>query len=394
MLKTLEKLPLRIVVLCFFLASLAIFAKPLFFNYYPDFSRSYYQSALILKEGGNPYTQGEDKFLSRFSYPPAVLQLFIPFTYISPVLAGRIFATISFSAYLLSMFLLIKIGKLKPFSNTALLLYALGFNFFPAKFTLGMGQINNLILLLMVLFLYLKKQDRRVLSGTALALAISIKIFPAILILGLFVEKEWKVLISCLWALLIITLYPLLIIDRTIFLYFFQKVILFFPVAAPAEYYNQSLAAFLVKQTGNISLSLTIRNIVLVISVPLFITIARRFKKLKSIPKEMLYSYLIVLGLLLNGVSWQHHFVWLIISLFTVYFYLQKNKLDWKYYLLLLTSFALTAYNIKVPTKVSALFLSHVTYGALLLLVLISYLIFTDPLSSKTKHSLHAKSIL
>jgi len=50
------------------------------------------------------------------------------------------------------------------------------FNFFPVKFTLGMGQINNVVLLMVTLFIYFHVKKRELLSGLFLAITIALNL--------------------------------------------------------------------------------------------------------------------------------------------------------------------------------------------------------------------------
>lgn len=85
---------------------------------------------------------------------------------------------------------------------------------------------------------------------------------------------------------------------------------------------------------------------------------------------------IVVLNLILNPFSWQHHFVFLLFPLISVYLYLIKThtKNAWLFVILLI-SYLLTAANIKYPEKLPDLFQSHVLYGSMLLFYLIGKLL-------------------
>ncbi|EKD85544.1 MAG: hypothetical protein ACD_37C00697G0003 [uncultured bacterium] len=363
-----KTLPLmKFFIVLIFIFSTIIFLKTLTYDYYPDFS-SYYYGSIAVFDGENPYLGGE-KYFTPFVYPPPVLLFFLPFTLLPYFIAEKMFAILSILCLLLSVVLIFKIFKLTPFSLLGLFLTILVFNFFPVKFTLGMGQINNVVLLMVTLFVYFHVKKRELMSGLFLAIAIALKLFPVLLIIYLIFSKRWKALLSVILTTIAITLVTFIFIDPKIISYFLTTALPSLLASWKADYYNQSLSAFLIRELGNLELVNIVRPVISAILITAslsFVWIFRRNDKsgLLSI------SLLITLSLIVNTFSWQHHFVWLLIPLFIVFHFIRSNHFGTQYYFVLGISYLLMAVNMKNFSMFPTFFQSHVLYGALILYIL------------------------
>lgn len=341
-----------LIVICFI--SFIIFLRPLTFTHYPDFA-VYYQAAHTALIEGNPYLSTTDTFL----YPPIALLFFLPLTVLSLVEAGQLFTLISLICFLASILILFRMAKIQPFSNTGLLLLVLLFNFFPAKFTLGMGQFNMIILLLISRFLYAIAHKKTTVAGISLASALSLKLFPVFPLVLVVWKKQWQLLKT-----VVITGITLLALTYVIF---GEELIQYFVTAAlpsllrstPTEYYNQSLAGIL----GRLHAAEYWRTL---ISMGLLLTSLWAITKGRG-SALLATTHLIVLNLLLNGTAWQHHYVWIIPPLVITFWYIRQQKLGIQYYLLLGLSYFLIALNLKNPNDTATLLQFHVFLGGLLL---------------------------
>jgi len=248
------------------------------------------------------------------------------------------------------------------------------FNFFPLKFTLVMGQINTVIFLLLTFFIYYYKNNRQYLSGIALATALSLKIFPILLIPYLVINKRWKILISMLLTLIVVSGAAYIALPKNVTSAFFTNTIpSILQTGGGTYYYDQSLFAFISRTLNNqISIQLTrIISIAILIATYTILWLYRRFKNsdLLSI------GSLMILNLILNGYAEQHHFMWLIIPLFVTFFYVRNRRLNNWLYAILGLSYLLMAVNLKNPVIFPVPLWSHVLCGAILLYGLIMYLI-------------------
>jgi hypothetical protein len=360
---------MKIILIILFFVSLLIFIKPISYNFYPDFA-SYYYSALTFLRGGNPYVDQTGN-IGIFLYPPTALLFIIPFTLTKLVIAGRIFTLFSTLSFFISVFILIKMVKVSPLSSIGLLLFALSFNLFPAKFTLGMGQINNLVLLLIVLFVFYYMRKKWITAGFFLAIATLLKVFPAILILIPIIDNRWKTVLAFLISasFLILITYP--IVGKEIFSHFFLETLPSLYSNVAGSYYNQSFAAFLIRLVNNNYMFNIVRPLfgVSILSISLILIV--KFNRMKH---DMITttSILIALSIILTSNSWQHHYVWSIVPLILTFGYITKNfKLE--HLMCLGFSYLFIALNIKTPNNVHVFFWSHSLWGILIIYFLNVY---------------------
>jgi len=369
---------IKAVFFALFLTSLFFIIKPVWYSYYPDFT-SYYSGTKTIVSGENPYTI-DDRVVGSFIYPPSTIFIFLPFILLPLKIAGNIFSVFSVFCFSVSVIILFKLFKVKPFSYTFLLLSVLIFNFFPEKFTLGMGQINNVVFLALVLFIYFFIKRKKVLAGIFLSASILLKIFPIIIFLFLILTKEWKTLFASIISIIFVLLFSFLFFEHAAFFIFFTKVFPFLLNLTPGEYYNQSLSGFLARIVGNTTLQLVIKTGVSLVLTVIAALVFRKNKSISSFRYLLCFGLLIVLSLVISGVSWQHHFVYAIIPLMVVFFYIKRKRLNIKYYSVLGLSYLSIAVNMRNPAIFPVFLRSHTLYGALILYFFILHLILKkDP---------------
>jgi hypothetical protein len=280
--------------------------------------------------------------------------------------------------------MLFKLFQIPIRSWLSILLMILIFNFFPLKFTLVMGQINTIIFLLLTFFIYYYKNNRQYLSGIALAIALSSKLFPILLIPYLMINKRWKIIASMLLTLFFISGAIYIALPKNVTSAFFTNALpSILQTGGGTYYYDQSFSAFAARTLPNqISIQLArIISIAVLIATYIILWLYRRFKSSNLLS----ISSLIILNLILNGFAEQHHFIWLIIPLFVTFFYVRNSRLSNWLYVILGLSYLLMAVNLKNPVIFPVPLWSHVLYGAILLYGLIIYLIVSQSGKSTKK---------
>jgi hypothetical protein len=352
-------------VLIFFLISFLILCKSLFLNFYPDFSQYYFGGKAI-----NPY-------LSGVIYPPLSLVIFAALKFIPFYLAEKIWAVLSLLSLFTSIYLIFKIYQQKLFSILGFLVLGLVCFSFPVKFTLGMGQINNFILLIFVAAIYFLQQKKNWLAAFLLSLSFAIKLFPSFIMLQFIVMKKWKFLLAFISSLILLSIVSFILIGPKTNLYFYQHFLPTLLTGWKIDYYNQALTGFIGR-----SFSYNFFSQLLVDLISLFFILVSCLVVFKSrMNKELMnmsFGLLITLNLIVNNFSWQHHFVFLIFPFLATLFYIQKLKNNRKLLFTLFISYCLISFNLVNPHAVSVLLQSHVLYGAILLWGLEVYLIWKD----------------
>jgi len=364
-----------------FVFSLFFIVKTLFLNYYPDF-KIHYLAPISIFNGLNPYLGGKGYFTPDV-HPPFTILLFSPFTLFPYYFAEKIWTLLSIFFLFASLYLIFKINSEKMFSRIGFLISALLFSFyFPIKFTLGMGQINFLILFLIMFSVYFLNKKKNYLSGTFLSLSIMIKFFPFFFLPYLIIFKKWKILFSFIIASGIVLLFTFIIINPNINIYYYKNVLPTLLDGWKTDYYNQSLSGFLGREMTNGSLREYTRIVVSIflVIVSFFVIIKNKNKKATNLE----LSLLIIVSLLVNNFSWQHHFVWLVFPFITIFLFLKNKKLNWYYYFPLGLSFFLVGFNLKNPNILPVIFISHVFYGAVILWGFNLYLLLKKTSKAKT----------
>lgn len=353
-----------------FVFSFLFFLKAFFLSGFPDFWVHFY-SPLALLDGKSPYTFSHEAFFPNV-YPPVTIIFFFPFVIFSLPQAEKIWFIISLLCLLSTVYLIFKLFNKQFFSGIGFLVLTFCFLSFPVKFNFGMGQINTLILFFTVLAMYMLKKKKIIFSSIFLSLSISMKFFPVFFPFYFLFTKQWKFFVSfvaafILFNFLVFLIFPNLILD------FYTKIIFTLVNGWKTDYYNQSLTGFIGRLTVGSSLRelLRVGLSLIFVCVTFLVIFKTRFKK------ELLYhhfSILIILNLIVNNFSWQHHFIFMIFPFLTLLFYALDKK-NYKMLIVLLISYFLIAANIKTPINLSPLITSHVLYGAIAMWILQIYVI-------------------
>jgi len=344
-----------------FTLALTVMLRALFLGGYLDFN-AYYNGAMI----------GEIS-----NYPPFVAILFYPFTFTSIAIASKIWVVLSVFFLFLSLYLCFKLFNIQFLSSTALILLSLAFTYFPVKFTLGLGQLNLLVLLFVVLTFYFYIKDRDCYSGICLGISIMLKLFPVLLLIYFLLKKRYKILLYTAIAFITIAGIGCLLIgpEKNTNYWLHLSSIL---GSTPVDYYNQSLSGFLARQVNNISLRGSLRIMISTFFILVSFLIIFKKRKKYFLSKTLEFGLLITLNVFINGYSWQHHFVWLILPFLIVFFYIKNKKLNVNNYLFLGISYLLTGTNLKNPTMYPPIIQSHIFFGAILLWLMTAYLLLKN----------------
>jgi hypothetical protein len=187
-----------------------------------DWGNYYYGSKLFSFFGGsikaydvdtfNHFAEisgGEKMFLSYTQVPPLTILVFYPFTFFSIGIAKILFLLISYLFCAVAVFKLFK--KLNTDLRWTLLLPLL--LFLPMKSNIDQGQLYFLLIGLLSFGWLARENGKLILAGFLFALAIHLKIFPAIILIWLLFEKDWRTFGITICAVLVLFLGSLLCIE-------------------------------------------------------------------------------------------------------------------------------------------------------------------------------------
>jgi alpha-1,2-mannosyltransferase len=183
-----------------------------------DFT-SYLQSAEALLGGDSPYDTGSP---FPYVYPMFLAFALIPLTFVPHGLANLIWFAAGVVALFLSVRIVLQLLRDRygaAWHNSCLapvavvLLMLLG----PIQNNLLNGQVNFIVLFLSVLFLKYLLDGRTSLASLSLAMAISIKIVPAVLLLFLLLERKRRAFALTILLTAVFCLVPIVRLGGSVF---------------------------------------------------------------------------------------------------------------------------------------------------------------------------------
>lgn len=336
----------------------------------PDFS-VLWLSARDLATGVDPYL--DPRAFTPNGYPPVSHIFYIPLAFLNFGTAHAVFLLISFAATVGAVYLSIKIAGKKVKWQNFLLFLGLVFLSFPFKFTLGMGQINAVVLFLLLLGFYLDGEKKYIRAGVILGISIALKPLFAFFLLFFALTKSWKVIWTGLITVFLSISSALILWGPTPWISWIKIGILPLSNFAGREtYYNQGLMGFISRLSGDLNIRKYLSGIISI----LLVILASLFT-IKKTDRNLVFSFFITTLLLIDTLSWQHHFVWLIFPFIVLIHRALKSKKAVLSALIML-AYLLVSWNFKNPVLYSGILLSNQFYGAMILWGINLYLIIAS----------------
>jgi hypothetical protein len=344
------------------------------FNIFTSIAPDFHEYYISAKKLINVKILNSDKHLYN-GYPLFQTVFFIPFVFLPYFVSQGLFILLNIISLLMIVFFTLKMFKTKIKLVNFFFLLSMIIVSFPFKFTIGMGQINLISSAFLILSFYLYKNRRNFLSGIFLAFAIWTK--PYFAIMSLFYLLEYKKNLKILYTTLL-SLFFILIISFVCFgLNNITQTLNSVPILLNFDnreiYYNQGFMGFISRFISND----LFKGIVSFITA-LFLIACSIKKSINNKEKSLQFSLFITTILLINPLSWQHHFIYLIFPFIIVFYKLKKCQNMYLYYWFWF-SYLLISSNIKNPYILKGFFgniiISHVFIGALIFYFLIFYLL-------------------
>jgi len=267
----------------------------------------------------NPYKLW---FFDRYNYSPAATFLLLPLVSLPVNWAEFLFTAFSILSLWLTTTISFSLLKYKTTLPIKLLIFSLMLKLYPVKLTLILGQINLIILFLIITSFYCYQKNKSAASGTLLGLATILKLTPAPLILFFVLKKKWGILKWFLATLILFSAAGIIFFkfDLTSYYYLNHLPQLVSETAkqfVKTDYMNQGMAALLARFQIFGSTATIIRYL---ISTSFLIYLSRQISKTTNFSKlYVLFSLLVITAILfLPLFVWQHHFVFVIPALFAL----------------------------------------------------------------------------
>lgn len=158
-------------------------------------------------EGATQFVQGKSLYaIIRFVTPPLPAVLLAPLTIFRFETAGRIFLVLNALALLLGLVLArrqLHTTTIKEGYSEFALLFCAALLAYPTQFLLHRGNIDGLVFLSVMVSIYIFSK-RTILSGLLLAVAISLKVYPCLLLVSGVVERRWRWLAASIISLVVL----------------------------------------------------------------------------------------------------------------------------------------------------------------------------------------------
>ncbi len=294
------------------------------------------------------YNKSTDQVMT-YAYPPFVAFLMMPFTAFSYDFSRCIFFLLSLMCSWGAVLLFFSdrsLDKRKDITSLGMMAALL---FFPNYYSFYMGQINSLVFFACAFALFLIRKKAQISAGFFIALAISIKIFPLILIPLFLIKKQYRLLLSTLAFLILFIGISLTQCDWNLYVTFFTQVL-------PDQFSggpwirNQGFIGFFsrlltsneyVKFLGDYphwAYGFSLGCSLLVLGATFFYT----WKNQASY--EIQYGVYFVAALLVLAKSWEHYGMFLLFSYLYLVEYLIYEHFSKRVLFLILVSFCIWAF--------------------------------------------------
>jgi arabinofuranan 3-O-arabinosyltransferase len=262
--------------------------------------------------------------------------------------------------------------------------------FFPFRYNLGSGQVNNFLFLFLVLVFYFLQLKKELWAGFLLSLSILLKITPIFLLFTFLIQKKFKAIKLTVLCTITVLIMSFLLLGGKIYQNYLKVTKSFFDFNI-STYYNQSLSGFLARAFNNSELTKWLLYISIVIALISIQLLYKKTKRNNFLSNIIFWNISIIYILILASFAWQYHFVIIIFPLVTTAYIGYKIKFSYKFFFFWFLSYLLIGLNIKNPEAfinkgiLGSIILSHVFFGAVILLLLNYSLIWIPASAGMTK---------
>lgn len=158
--------------------------------------RMFYEAAEVLRTGGDPYAATGGGYF----YPPTFAFYLRSITWLPPAGASLLWFVLKLSMLFPAYRMVFQLADGTSLGRSARQWFIFGMLLVAARFVvtdLQYGNTNTFVLCLLIAAVYLDLKDRPFRAGAALAVAVCIKVVPALFLVYLAVRGRWK---SVMWT--------------------------------------------------------------------------------------------------------------------------------------------------------------------------------------------------
>ncbi len=205
-----------------------------------DFTQYYVASRMVLEGEAKGIYETDGYYLAKAAsygavtdageamtnaYPPFAAFCLIPFAllpYRPALLLFSVISLLALAAGVGAFFANEEIANRRDFILAGLLIT---FSFFPVYYSIYMGQINALLFLCMALALYFARRGSDWPTGFFIAVAVLVKIFPAVLIPFFAVKRQFKIVIAALVSMVVLGAVSLTMCHPSLYITYVSQVL-------------------------------------------------------------------------------------------------------------------------------------------------------------------------
>ncbi|MCO6459047.1 MAG: DUF2029 domain-containing protein [Pirellulaceae bacterium] len=270
-------------------------------------------------------------------HPPSSVLLALPLQGFAYPTAFRIWNLVSLAALAASVWLVVRNLGIR-FSVWSVFPAVLLFSICdPLYQQMLQGQLNLILLLLIVGVWAADRAGRPLLAGGLLGAAAAIKLFPAFLLLYFLARRDGRAVAASAASVLLITLVTLGLLGWETYATYLSDVL---PVAATwkAAWNNASLAGFWYKlfapgpRNGELaallaSPALALAGTAVSVAAVLLVLVPRVVRAATTRARDLAFGLTITAMLLVSPVTWEHYFLLLLLPLVVVWLELPRTWL-------------------------------------------------------------------
>ncbi len=294
----------------------------------PDLANNY-GAAMVMRSGGAIYDTNLPLFVGYDNLPLTAI-LTMPLTLFDLRTAIRVFFSLNVLLLIASLALIFVTNRdyllRYPYWLVAV---ALVLNLDPVLDSMLLGQVDLLILFLIVAAYWGHRSDREVAAGASLGLAAMIKLSPALLVLYFLFRGRFRVVASAFATIFLFSVLSLVVAGRSAHIQFLTDILPTL-LAGSAQMENQSLNGFFnrlylgapfLADLADVPRLPQVRILTLFASLLLAgiaVFLLRKRPAPGSAPDlgfDLEYSLLIILLPLISSIAWHHYMAWYVLPL-------------------------------------------------------------------------------
>ncbi|MTD54988.1 glycosyltransferase 87 family protein [Amycolatopsis pithecellobii] len=235
-----------------------------------------------------------------FTYPPAAALLFVPLAALPAGLAWALISVASVVSLAVVVYVCLRPTRWLPVAG----LTAFGLAFEPVWKTFSLGQINLILLALIVVDVLARPRW----SGVLVGIAAAVKLTPLIFVAHLFVVGRWRDGLRALGTFVVLQALMFALTPGDAIAYWTRAAFDPDRVGGVHWAFNQSLNGLLHRATHDAPWSTKVALLIAaVLAVPAVWLVRRWYRRGEHLAALLVTAFL---GLLASPISWSHHWVW------------------------------------------------------------------------------------